>query len=118
MVQRLNPSIAVKNVINNCVFVKHENKVLTLQIDKKNHNLLTPNIKILIDKLLAHSIDNVVINIGDITQQTFAEKQLSAQHNKLNKAQKQFMKDSGVLMLQDVFATKFNIRNIKALEKK
>ena len=115
LVKSLSFNTASRMLLKNTLFDRVENQTLILNLDEQFSSLLTQNIQYAIQAVLEKKFGqlSLQINVNTLNQQTLAQKETQANHEKNMKLQKAFLADEGVQKLQKIFNAKIDLKSIK-----
>ena len=115
LVKSLSFNTASRMLLKNTLFDRVENQTLILNLDEQFSSLLTQNIQYAIQAVLEKKFGqlSLQINVNTLNQQTLAQKETQANHEKNMKLQKAFLADEGVQKLQKIFNAKIDLKSLK-----
>ncbi|KAA0444619.1 MAG: DNA polymerase III subunit gamma/tau [Candidatus Thioglobus sp.] len=118
LINSINFNVPVLSLLKNTIFSSYDKQILTLNLDQQFSNILTDNAEKSIQKTLQENFENIglKINIGELTEQTLAQKETQAKKQKTTDLQQQFLADSGVQKLQEAFNSKVDINSIEEIK--
>jgi len=118
LIQKLPFKGAAKMLVKNTLFHKFVDNKLSLTLDSKFNNLLTPNTQKAIEQTLLEKINgiSVVIEPGEIFNQSLAQKENAHEKHQRQILETNFLNNEDVIALEKTFNSKVDKKSIRSIK--
>ena len=118
LIQQLPFKGAAKMLVKNTIFHKFVDNKLSLTLDSGFNNLLTPNTQKAIEQTLLGIINSisVVIEPGEIFNQSLAQKENAHEKHQRQILETNFLNDEDVIALEKTFNSKVDKKSIRSIK--